>query len=88
MKGSVLSGSLSSLSAASFGLFACLDFGPWPFFSPFLGCFLFIKFGRVSSLKLALNQQEVLVWHIKIAGKSPFMRRRELNEFFNKKTFS
>jgi hypothetical protein len=39
-------------------------------------------------LKLALNQQEVLVWHIKIAGKSPFMRRRELNEFFNKKTFS
>jgi hypothetical protein len=29
---------------ASFGLFACLDFGPHPLF-----LFLFIKFGRVSS---------------------------------------
>jgi len=46
------------------------------FFSPFLGCFPFIKFVWVSSLKLALNQQEVLVWHIKTAGKSPFMKRR------------
>jgi hypothetical protein len=76
----VLSGSLSSLWPASFGLFACLDFGlkksevvravnsitfymlhfrfydvrpftlvPCFFFSPFLWCFLFIKFGRVSS---------------------------------------
>jgi hypothetical protein len=64
------------------GLFACLDFGPWPFFSPILGCFLCIKFGRVSSLKLALNQQEVLVWHIKTAGKSPFYEEKELKEFF------
>jgi len=40
--GSVLSGSLSSVWPASFGLFACLDFGPCPLVSfslPFLGAF-------------------------------------------------
>ncbi len=53
LKGSVLSGSFSSLWPTSFGLFACLVLGPWSlvlapcfFFSPFLGCFLFMKFGR------------------------------------------
>jgi len=63
LKVSVLSGSLTSLWPASFGLYACLDFGPcstflflslaWMlsfyFVSPFFGCFLFIKFDRVSS---------------------------------------
>jgi hypothetical protein len=42
VEGSVLSGSLSSLWPASFGLFACLDFGACPFVSlslPFLGAF-------------------------------------------------
>ncbi len=57
LKVSVLSGSLTSLWPASFGLYACLDFGPcakflflflaWVlsfyFVSPFFGCFLFIK---------------------------------------------
>jgi hypothetical protein len=52
-----------------------------PFSLPFLGCFIFIKFGRVSSLKLALNQQEVLIWHIKTAGKSHLMRRRVKGNF-------
>jgi hypothetical protein len=48
---SVVCGSLTSLWPASFGLFACLDFGPCHFFfSLLLGCFLFIKFGRVSSV--------------------------------------
>ncbi len=48
----VLSDSITSLWLASFGLLACLDFGPCPcfFFSLFLGCFLLIKFGNVSSL--------------------------------------
>jgi hypothetical protein len=63
VKFSVLSGSLTSLWLASFGLYACMDLGPCPFFiflslawmlslyffSPCLGCFLFIKFDRVSS---------------------------------------
>ncbi len=45
VEGSVLSGSLNSLWPASFGLFACLDFGPCPlcfFFTPLLclGAFL------------------------------------------------
>ncbi len=41
VKVSVLSGSLTSACPTSFGLFACLDFGPCPFdfFSPCLGCF-------------------------------------------------
>ncbi len=43
----VLSDSLSSLRPASFGLLACLNFGPCPLFL-FLSL-LFIKFGRVSS---------------------------------------
>jgi hypothetical protein len=51
---SVLSDSFTSLWPASFELFACLDWtlvlAPWSFFSPFLGWFLFIKFGRTSSL--------------------------------------
>jgi hypothetical protein len=48
----VLSGSLSSMWPVSFGLPACLDFGPCPLFlflSLASGCFLFIKFGKVSS---------------------------------------
>ncbi len=51
MEGSVLSGSLSSLWVALVGLFACLNLvlAPCFLFSPFLGCFLSIKFGRVSS---------------------------------------
>ncbi len=69
LKVSVLSGSLTSLWPASFGLYACLDFGPcvnflflslaWVlsfyFFSPFFGCFLFIKFDRVSSQSAFLD---------------------------------
>jgi hypothetical protein len=69
VKVSVLSGSLTSLWPASFGLHACLDFGPCPkflflslawvlsfyFFSPFFGCFLFIKFDRVSSQSALLD---------------------------------
>jgi hypothetical protein len=69
VKVSVLSGSLTSLWPASFGLYACLDFGPcakflflslaWvlslDFFSPFLGCFLFIMFDRVSSQSAFLD---------------------------------
>jgi hypothetical protein len=49
--GFVLSDSLSSLWLASFGLLACLDFGLGPLFLfslSFFGCFLFIKFVRVS----------------------------------------
>jgi hypothetical protein len=55
VEGSVLSSSLSSLWPTFAGLFACLDFGPCPLF-PFLslqGCFLSIKFGRVSSIRFA-----------------------------------
>jgi len=36
--------------ACLFGLFACLDFDPSPLFLFLLGCFIFIKFGKVSSL--------------------------------------
>jgi hypothetical protein len=54
---SALSGSITSVWHTSFGLFACPDFGPLQFvcffFSPFLGCFLFMKFGRVSWLGYA-----------------------------------
>jgi hypothetical protein len=46
--GWVLNGSLSSFKPASFGLFACLDFGPCPLFF-----FLFIKFSEVPSFYLA-----------------------------------
>jgi len=66
---SVLSCSLTSLWPASFGLDACLDFEPSPkflflslawvlsfyFFLPFFGCFLFIKFDRVSSQSAFLD---------------------------------
>jgi hypothetical protein len=74
LKVSVLSGSLTSLWPASFGLYACLDFGPCPkflflslawvlsfyFFSPFLGCFLFIKVDRVSSFDRVSSQSAFL----------------------------
>jgi hypothetical protein len=36
---SVLSGSITFLWPTSFGLFACLEFGPGPFSLPFLGAF-------------------------------------------------
>ncbi len=42
---------------ASLRLFACLDFDPCTFF-PFLGCFLFMKFGRVSSSSYFLHALE------------------------------
>ncbi len=68
MEVSVLSGSITFLWPASFGLLACLDFGPGPFFffsSPFLGCFLFIKFW-----------QDFIIWeglkkHVSIQRKKP-----------------
>jgi hypothetical protein len=47
-----------SIWHASFGLFACLDFVLCPFvsfFSPFLGCFHFMKFGRVSSNSISFD---------------------------------
>jgi len=52
VKGTALSGSLSSLWLTCFGLFACLEFGPCLFVSfVSLAWVLFIrkKFGKVSS---------------------------------------
>jgi hypothetical protein len=49
----ILSASLSSVWAISFGRFACLPglfvLALCFFFSPFLGCFLLMEFGRASS---------------------------------------
>jgi hypothetical protein len=57
VEASFLSGSLFSLRPTFVGLFACLDFSPCPLFpfSPFLGCFLSIKFGRVYHLAHDFN---------------------------------
>jgi len=55
----ICSGSIFSLWATSFGLFACLAWtlvvAPCFFFSPFLGCFLLIKFGTVEHPKHTCN---------------------------------
>ncbi len=58
---SVLSDPITSVWPTSFRLFACMDFDPCPFFpflSLFLGCFLFMKFGRGSSSSYFLHALE------------------------------
>ncbi len=58
----VLSGSITSVWHTSFGLFACLDFGPLRFvcffFSPFLGCSLFYEVWRgfITWIPLCVHQ--------------------------------
>jgi hypothetical protein len=59
VEGSVLNASLSSLWLAFVGLFDSLDSILFPCFlsSSFLGCFLFMKFGKVSLfLSMHLSQ--------------------------------
>jgi len=58
---SVLSDPITSVWPTSFRLFACMDFDPCPFFpflSLFLGCSLFMKFGRGSSSSYFLHALE------------------------------
>jgi cellulose synthase/poly-beta-1,6-N-acetylglucosamine synthase-like glycosyltransferase len=77
LEGLVLSDSVSSLWLVSFGLFACLDFVLcllFLFLSPFLGCFLFIKFGRVSSIVTSFAMKKILIWFFRETLHSYFFQ--------------